>query len=504
MRNTSSEEAKGARIGFTSKFGLDSIRYVPSTIIPAVVGIASVSVFTRLFGSELYGRYAIIIAAVTLIAALCGGWIQQAVLRYLPSYQSEQRLDEFNGKLVVLLTLLLMTIAAVTVAAYLPLRSVVDYYEGLYWPGAVMLLSEVAFLTLITLLQAQLRSQAYSVYRSILAVLAFAFSLGFVLMIRRDIAGLIVGAGAARLLMCVPLMTHMKLWDAPARAGRLIDQELTGKMLRYGTPLVAFMFGGQMLSICDRFIIAMFRGDAEVGIYSANYNLVSMGFGLLSTPIIMAAHPLLMNAWQKKDGGITSLVTNFSRYYALAVLPAIAFVLVFGRDVVDILLGIEFRNGYRVIPLVLAGSAVWGFAMFGHKGLELLERTHIMFKLVAVAVAVNIVLNMIFVPKYGYMGAAITTLVSYLTYPMLVHRATKAHLPWHVPWNSLIRGTLIAGVVTMGLYGVRAIASGTMHPAIVMIIAVVICLPAYAGALVVSKAVTVSELRALAGLGSQH
>jgi O-antigen/teichoic acid export membrane protein len=508
MQNTGSEESNGGMLPIspTSKLGFDSIRYIPSTIIPAAVGIASVSVFTRLFGSELYGRYAVIIAAVTLFGAFFGGWIQQAVLRYLPNYQHEQRLNEFNGKLLIILTFLMLTIAAVAVAAYLPLRGTIGDYGRLYWPGVAMLLGEVAFLTLITLLQAELRSQAYSVYRSLLSVVGFALSLGFVLAIRRDIAGLVIGAGAARLLMCVPMMTQMHLWSAPARArvalrGRLVDPELTGKMLRYGLPLVAFMFGGQMLAIFDRFVIAIFRGDVEVGIYSANYNLVGMGFGLLSTPIITAAHPIIMKAWQKKDGSIGLLITDFSRYYALAVLPAIAFVYVFGRDIVDILLGSDFREGYRIVPLVLAGSAVWGFSMFGHKGLELLERTHVMLRLVAVSVGVNIALNLVFVPKYGYMAAAVTTLVSYLAYPILAHRSTTRELPWRIPWRALIKGVLVAAGVTMVLIAIRLLLGSFLHPVLVMIIALVLSLPAYAGMLLILGAVNRSELRALTGLG---
>ena len=101
------------------------------------------------------------------------------------------------------------------------------------------------------------------------------------------------------------------------------------------------------------------------------------------------------------------------------------------------LLGGPFREGHVIIPILVLGVFVWGFSMYGHKGLELAERTGLMCALVAVTASINVGLNFIFIPKYGYRAAAVTTLVSSFVYPVLVHWVSKRHVPWRIPWRTI-------------------------------------------------------------------
>ena len=52
-------------------------------------------------------------------------------------------------------------------------------------------------------------------------------------------------------------------------------------------------------------------------------------------------------------------------------------VTVFSPEIARLLLGSEFCGGYTIMPIVLAGASAWGLSMFGHKGLELQEKTRV-------------------------------------------------------------------------------------------------------------------------------
>lgn len=104
------------------------------------------------------------------------------------------------------------------------------------------------------------------------------------------------------------------------------------------------MLGGQALGIADRFVIGAFRDTREVGIYSANYTLVTMALGLLATPILMATHPIIMNAWEQSPGkNISRVIGVLSRYYLIAMVLFVTIVGVFSRGLAALLLGGEFR-----------------------------------------------------------------------------------------------------------------------------------------------------------------
>ena len=316
-------------------------------------------------------------------------------------------------------------------------------------PATALLIAEIAFSVMGSVMQARLQSHALSVFRITGAVLRLGMAAGFVVWVSRGVWWLLAGAAAGRGIAVIAALPwgvrHDGAWVRPR-----LERASLRRFAAYGLPMVGWTLGSQVLGLSDRFVIGAYHGAGPVGIYSASYNLVTMGFGLLAGPLLMAAHPLIVTAWQTHDRSrVPDIIASYSRLYLVAVVPVIVALTLCSRDVVSILLSGEFRDGSRIIPVLVLGSFVWGFAMYGHKGLELAERTRLMFLLVAVCALVNIILNLIFVPRYGYPAAAVTTLASNAVYPILVHLASRRLIPWRIPWAAMAQVSA-AGVVAGG------------------------------------------------------
>ena len=73
--------------GLTGRLGSDTLRYIPAVIVPAVVSILFISIFTRVFDPGPYGEYALVFVIVAILTSAISGWLQQSVLRYLPRYR---------------------------------------------------------------------------------------------------------------------------------------------------------------------------------------------------------------------------------------------------------------------------------------------------------------------------------------------------------------------------------------------------------------------------------
>jgi O-antigen/teichoic acid export membrane protein len=455
--------------GLVEKLSRDTLVYFPAAILPALVSVASVAIFTRIFGAESYGRYALVAAVTSIISAVAAGWIQQGILRYLPRYQSQGRLAEFMARFAILLIAITGVWVFLMVCGSIAIGRL-GAYASFYIPAACLVLGEMLVLALNTIFQSQLRSTIYTTFRITGAGLRLALSLAVVLLFRRDVVGLIVGGAAADFLLLIPLVKSLRLppWR---RIMRSFDTKFVRLLASYGLPMVGWVLGGQILGIADRFVIGAFRDTREVGIYSANYTLVTMALGLLATPILMAAHPIIMNAWERNPGrGISRIIGVLSRYYLIAIVPFVTIVGVFSRDLVALLLGEEFREGYRVIPPVLFGVAAWGLSMYGHKPLELLERTRVMLLLVAVCAIVNLALNLIFVPAFGYYASALATCASYVLYPVLVFFVTRKSIPWTIPWRTIVTTAAAASVMAAALVWGRSLLSARVSSIIMMVV----------------------------------
>ena len=183
------------------------------------------------------------------------------------------------------------------------------------------------------------------------------------------------------------------------------------------------------------------------------------------------------------------------RSYFLAVAPFATFIAVLGREIVSVVLGSEFHEGYTIIPFVITGFAVWGVAMIGHKGLEIAEKTGTLLLLVVVCAVLNIALNFVFIPRYGYNGAAIATFLSYLAYPVLVYRATRRFVPWRVPWRNVMRIVAACAVMAGILVVVGRLLPQSVPRLLVLILAAAVGTPVYLAVLVWTKELRLGDLR---------
>lgn len=450
----------------------DTRRYGVAVIVPAAASLASVSIFTRIFDTVDYGRYSLTLAVVAIATVPFAGWIRQSTLRYLPRFKAEHSLASLNRGVLRILGASCVLVAGLSAAAYWAVHSALGEYGGMYWPAVALLLAEMVFLSLNTVFWADLKARRFATFKIACSALRLTFALAFVFFIKKDVIGLIAGAALAQIILIFPMVRSLALGGREDLAVVAFDSGMWRKFARYGLPMVGWVLGGQILRVSDRFIIGAFRGSSEVGVYAANYDLVSTGFGLVTAPLLMAAYPLIMTAWEKnrRQQEISSVITSFSRLYIITALPFVMLITVFSLEISTLLLGAAFRDGHTIIPLVLAGASVWGLSMFGHKGLELQEKTTMLLGLVILSATTNVVLNLLFVPEYGYKAAAVTTFVSYLTYPVLVYVITnRSDLRWRIPWCTIVR-TVAASLITGGVLWLAKIALPVEAPIVLVLI----------------------------------
>jgi len=447
---------------FSKRLGKDMLHYAPALFIPAFLNLAGIFIFTRVFSTTAYGRYVLVFATATVLSILLAEWLVHSGLRFIPKFESSEDRGRIFKNLISLLAVEVGGLAALTILAYAFGGRILGSSRGLFFLGAWILAAMMAFKLGVSMFQARLQAAQYARYQILFGVGRLGLSLALIYLVSRRIEWLLVGIAMSYTLLLVPMAAELRLgrfW----RGLSVADFSMAKRLTAYGLPVVAWALGTEILMVMDKYLIALIRNADEVGIYGANYSLAFSGIGMIAIPIIMAAHPLLITAWERHDDiRIRELISDFSRYYLALVLPLFAVVVLFRREVAAIMLGPSFREGSVVIPVVFAGYLAWNFGMYGHKGLELLERTGLMFALVAICAGLNVVLNLVLLPAYGYKGSAVASSVSLSFYPLLVFLVSKRRLnfPWQIPWRSLFRLAGSAGLMFLAMNGLKRILGG--------------------------------------------
>ena len=408
------------------RFFRDAGLYAISTVFPAVLGLALVSIFSHAFTTASYGQYSLALVFVTAISTLSTGWIEQSILRFEPQIETDKLLQNIITVLVGEYILVVgVGILAYSIEGFIP-----PEYGKFLAPVICLALTQSSFRILQSIYQSKLQSASLTGLKLTRAMLRFIGAIGVAVYLLNDITGWLWGAVFATGIVTLYMILRVDQVGVTLKP----DLKLIRRMFFFGVPLIGWALAHKLLAYGDRVIIEIISGSASVGIYSSNYSIANQSMGLISGPIIMAIHPLLMNAWTGENPEkISNMICSYTRYFLIAGIPALAYSIVLSKPMVEFLLAESYSEGYLVVPVIAAGTFVWGISNIGHKGLEIQEKTTTMLLGAAIAVVLNIILNVPLVQRYGYEGAALATLLSFSVYPVYIHIITKNEIRWIIP-----------------------------------------------------------------------
>lgn len=435
----------------TKDFLKDIVKYLPAQIAPAIVGLISIPVITRLFPPADYGNYSLVMATVLVLTTLLG-WLPASIIRLYPAYERDKKLDIFYGNIF---SLSIISIIAVSLASLVLLVFAGTYLSSQFYllmcVGIGVFVAAGLFEVLQNFLRAERKVNWYSGFAVWRSIGALGIALLMIFLLKRGVESLLWG-----IIVCIVIVLPILWKKAVENASSLhfkIDSGLTKEMARYSFPLVAGNIAFWILTLSDRYILEFFRGSQEVGIYSAGYNISARSLMLLVALFMLASRPISMSIWEKKgETRSKQFVSNVTRYYLIACVPAVIGLSVLSKPIMKILTGAQYFEGYKIIPFVAAGALFFGLQQVFHAGFLFHKRTSYITFGIAAAGALNLLLNVLFIPKYGYFAAAVSSLFSHTLLLVLMVTLSRRLFIWTFPFVSLAKVSCASAAMGIIVY----------------------------------------------------
>jgi O-antigen/teichoic acid export membrane protein len=243
-----------------------------------------------------------------------------------------------------------------------------------------------------------------------------------------------------------------------------------GELLTFSLPL---FFTGMLALFqqwTDTFMLSYFRTITEVGLYNVAFLLASL-VSLIPNLILPVAFPHVINYYGRGErDDARALAHQVSRWILLAMLPATLWLVLLRSQLLSLLFGSSYMVGGWVVAVLAIGYLALSLSLPCRRILSMLKRTDLIFKSTALSVAVNVVGNLLLIPRYGIVGAAVATAGAMVVHYLLVQ--------WWA-WRSfsftffdqrtplLLGALLLAGVALVGVkaalgYNLIALLVGTL------------------------------------------
>ena len=201
--------------------------------------------------------------------------------------------------------------------------------------------------------------------------------------------------------------------DAAEQSGRYIPSYK--ELISYGLPFITVLLMEWALSSCDRIALRSFSSFEELGIYTSAMKIVILLITFKNT-FIAYWSPVAMERFE--SGSDEENKVFFRHAYEVVVLSCIlgAGLLILFRKVIVLLLGPEYRSAEAVIPFLTLMPVFAIMFEITVQSIKYSKKGKYLNIASLFALLVNIIGNLMLVPRLGGIGAAVTTGVSYMIY----------------------------------------------------------------------------------------
>ena len=378
--------------------------YVLSSVLIRLTSFLTTPLFTRLLTTAQYGAAGTFQSCCSLLLPVFSLNLMNSIGRAKLDYP--EKLDEYIGSVRTLSLLVSLGLSLAGAVFLRPLSSLLSLRPE----ETVLLLVYLCFAPAVTFAQAGLRYR-YRTRENILMQWYLALAPALLSLLLILFAGW--DRGFSRMVgLTVPTFVLSLLIFLTARPGRraVFDREYWRYGLELSVPMMLHALSLNILAQSDKLVIARFSGQTEVAYFHLVRNYALLLYLLLET-VNQAWLPWFHDSLQE---GRREEIRRYVRLLAAGTCVLGLCLTAAGPEAVLLLGGSAYEAAAPAVPATALGIICQClYAHYINLELHMKKTGYASFGTMAAA-ALNLALNFLFVPKYGFAAAAATTFLSYL------------------------------------------------------------------------------------------
>lgn len=392
----------------------DTAIYGISTMVGRFLTFFLIPLYTNVFIKSDYGIVSNIYIFIAILNVVFIYGMDSAFLKYSSKNKKNNNKDNFSTpylSVVIVGIILLVTILLLKFNLAIILDIPSNYIYLLNYAALILFVDALSVIPFIKL-RLERNAKKFAAFKFINISVNVVLNLYLILILKFDIEAIFIAN------LIASILTYLILFPSIIKNLKLkINIELLKSFLKFGLPYFPAGLGAMLIQGIDRPILAHLTDLSTVGVYSANYKLGIFMMLFVSTFQFAWQPFFLQNEGEKNAKDIFSKVFT---YFALVGSFVLVFISLFISDIVKInifgytIIGSDYWGGLNIVPIILLGYLFYGFYIVFTAGIYIKEKSIYIPFITLGGAFINIISNVLLIPIFGLIGAALSTLVSYL------------------------------------------------------------------------------------------
>lgn len=384
--------------------------YITSTFISKTIIYVLTPVLARVLTAYEYGQYNNFISWQTILAVLFTFELSSSVTIAYIDYRKTEEFDDYVKTIIVSSYIIPLFFSIIT----WNFREFFCDFLNLTQSQLLILLLYLCLSNTITIFQTEQRVKIKYKESAIISILAavicLCVSLVFLLCFADKLMGALIGYTSANIIVSFILAIYelKNKWR--------FNFEYLSYALKFSLPLVPQVLSSVILGTSDKVMITNYCGQEYTALYSLPY-ILSMIMTMIASSINRAWVPWYFNKLEDRD---TKLVGKLSDSIIMLMGMCALGLCLIAPEILILIGGEQYTSASTIMPSIMLACVINCIATFYINAEYYMKKTIMISAITCLAAVINLEMNYICIPQFGYQAAAYTTLFSSLI-AMIMH-----------------------------------------------------------------------------------
>ncbi len=449
-----------------------------TTVVTRMIGFIMTPIYTRSLGNPaVYGVFTNLYAYAALINAILAFGMETTFFRYLNRVENSEKSRVFNNSFIItvlasIVFVLTIFVFASSIGGWLASNSssstAAEYTLFVKYFGVILAADALAVVPFAKL-RAEGRPLRYSFIKLLNIFILVGANLFFLFGLPSWIEGSLFWKQFAEGWFVQGWIGYVFLANLIASVSTLVlltpqilgfrfdfDKAMMKQMLYYSFPIlianISFIINEHLDKMMFPSLVPGTVGEDELGVYGAVAKL-AIFLNLFVTAFRLGVEPFFFSHAKDKNAGKTyALIMDYFIIIMVIVMVGICANIdwlkyfISGKgDQID-----AYWSGLFIIPILLLNNVLLGIYMNLSVWYKLSDQTRYALYISGIGAMITIVLNLLFIPTYSYLGACLSTTVAYIIMVVLSYFWGQRNypIPYHTQKNI---SYILIGVIASGL-----------------------------------------------------
>ncbi len=436
------------------KFTKDISFGVLGQIITALAGIFVMPLITKNLGVQSYGVWTQLLITMVFISTFATLNLPYCLVRFLPGEKDKREIRDGIWSVFFIVLSISLMVALLLIAFAKPLSKFLDSPEIFIQILAFIIIFEYLnqiFFNALRAFQQNIASGLFSISQKIGEVLLIilAIYLGYGLL------GAVISFLIIRIIIFGAIGINIigQVGFAPPKFSK------TKEYLKFGVPAIPDTVSNWAINSSDRYLIGYFMGTLSVGYYASAYNIGLFVIYFLVAPFSFLLPAILSKFYdENKHNEVNTYLKYSLKYFLLLAIPAAFGLSILSKQVLTILTTPESAEaGYLIMPIIAFSMILMGINAIIGQIIGIVKKTMAGGVIVTISAALNIGLNFIFIPLFGIMGAAVTTLIAFVFLCALTWIYSFRKFSFEVDWKFILKSISASLIMALAVFLINPI-----------------------------------------------